>query len=132
MFKPKHNTVLTDVTTSNDLKGLQAAINQQAAQIAAAQQQMGHITYTASSGTSIGAYNTSGTTKAGSITTYGGGINASYWGQSPYVLIPPSIDPESIINLNGSELKVKDLVSRLTELEEKFKNLKFQMELMKP
>ncbi len=96
----------------------QAQSNQQAT----AQQQMtsgasGSITLP------LGSSNT--VSGMGSVLTYTGGM--PIWATQK-----PTIDPESIINMNGSEIKVKDLVSRLGELEEIVKSLKFTVELLRP
>lgn len=65
---------------------------------------------------------------AGSIVTYSGGTSPS-WTTAAYT---PYIDPESVISINGSDLKVKDIISRLGELEEIVKSLKFTVELLRP
>lgn len=56
-----------------------------------------------------------------------GGVTSPYWGTIPAMQYIPTIDPKSVIV--GTEIKIEDLITRLAELEEKFKNLKFMMEL---
>lgn len=91
-----------------------------------AQGQSGQVLTT---GASVGGYSGGGTIAGSTSLTTGVSISSPYWGTIASAYIP-TIDPKSIIN--GTEIKVEDLVTRLAELEEKFKNLKFQMELMKP
>lgn len=105
---------------------------QQLQQSALGQQQAAQgVTLTTSTGSTT-SYTTlpiSGAT-AGSILTYPG-----TWSTTGVVTYsPPTIvlHEDSIIEVGGVQTNVKDLMSRLTELEEKFKNLKFTVELLRP